>query len=631
MKIYHATFTFVNDELDATNINHIKHRHVFVAEAFNTRVWLAIKGVSNPCLFNNPNTCFVEATRSAGIESPWLSRSYSDINSVLSHTSLDEAMQYMIDNNTWSVAFDDASYVVKPLTQAERAWFDIEGYALQQRLLGLLDSPFYGRKSTLISARVDRIKRNARIKLGLDQAREGRADYKGIRIDQSQFMRMRQHYAELGRKVREAIKDQDADEFDSWFADHSDGHLMNRMVEAFPAIESALSNAGVHTDLEFTYCNHVVHAHDTCEVRENGRMRTWCESCRDDRAVWIEDAEEYWQSDDAHWSEREQAYYSYDRDEELAESDYDEDDGDYDRDEEPNRLMSYMTVVTDFVAKDTSFVSSPFGDFLMGVELEMSTEGSISSAVELMREALDEDYCVCKSDGSLPSGGFEVVTAPRKLSEHIKRFGDWFTAGVPSQFSAWDVRGHNGDSACGMHVHIDSRAFTAMTLGKFLMLINASTNVDFIRRIAGRHPSVDKQAREYCAAEEQSILDNPKHAIKGKSTRRYRMVNTTCLKRSEADRLGVEYVGERNFNTIELRIFRSSLKRERLLAQIEFTHAAVMFCRVASYRDLDYSSFIKWLRTTNNTYPNLADWYGVRRRATAKNAAPAELACVDRV
>jgi hypothetical protein len=620
--MYHATFTFVNNDLDATNVNHIKHRHVFVAEAFNTRVWLAIKGVSNPCLFNNPNTCFVEATRSAGIESPWLSRSYSDMNSVLSLTSIDEAMQYMIDNNTWSVAFDDASYVVEPLTRAERAWFDLEGYAVQQRLLGLLDSPFYGRKSALVNARIDRIRRNARIKLGLDRARATTAYYKGVHIDAQRLVYMRSTFKQLGAKVREAIKDQDAGDFDDWFADTATGYHMERMIAAFPSIESALSNAGVMTNLEFTYCEHVVHAHETCDVRENGRMRTWCESCRDDRAVWVEDQEEYWQSDDAQWSEREQAHYSYDRDSELEEND---DDDDSDSREEPNHLMSYMTVVTDFVARDTSFTPSPFGDFLMGVELEMATEGSIGSAVESVREALGEDYCVCKSDGSLPSGGFEVVTAPRKLDEHIKRFGEWFGEGIPSNFSAWDKE------SCGMHVHIDSRAFTAMTLGKFLMLINSSTNVDFIRRIAGRHPSVDKQAREYCAAEEQSILDNPKHAIKGKSTRRYRMVNTTCLKRSEADRLGVQYVGERSFNTIELRIFRSSLKRERLLAQIEFTHAAVMFCRVASYRDLDYASFIKWLRTTNNTYPNLADWYGVRRRATAKNAAPAELACVDRV
>ena len=624
MKIYHATFTFVNNELDEHS-NRIKHRHVFVAEAFGLRVWLAIKGVSNPCLFNVRDICFVEATRSVGIESPWLSRSHSDVHSVLSLTSLDEAMQYMIDNNTWSVAFDAASYIVEPLTATERAWLDYEGYAVQQRLLALMETPFYGRKSTLINERINRIRRNARIKLGLEQAREGKADYKGIRVDQSQFTRMRNHYTELGRKVREAIKDQDAGDFDDWFADHSNGHLMDRMVTAFPAIEEALSNAGVSTKLEQTYCDHVVHVHETVEVRENGRMRTWCESCRDDRAVWVEDQEEYWQQDDAQWSEREDAWYSYDRDSELAENDDDDDDDYRESRDEPTHLMGYMTVVTDFVAKDTSFTPSPFGDFLMGVELEMATEGSVGSAVESVRDALGEDYCVCKSDGSLPRGGFEVVTAPRKLDEHIKRFGEWFGKGIPSNFSAWDKE------ACGMHVHIDSRAFTAMTLGKFLMLINSSTNVDFIRRIAGRHPTVDRQAREYCAAEEQNILDNPKHALNGKSTRRYRMVNTTCLKRSEADRLGVQYVGERSFNTIELRIFRSSLKRERILAQIEFTHAAVMFCRVASYRDLDYSSFIKWLRTTNNTYPNLADWYGVRRRATAKNAAPAELACVDRV
>ena len=622
MRMYHATFTFVNNELDEPS-NRIKHRHVFVAEAFGFRVWLAMKGVSNPCLFNVRDICFVEATRSVGIESPWLSRSHSDVHSVLSRTSLDEAMQYMIDSNTWSIAFDEASYIVEPLTATERAWFDFEGYAIQQRLLTLLDSPFYGRKSTLINARLDRIRRNARIKLGLDQAREGRAYYKDMHIDARTFMQVRATFKQLGAKVREAIKDQDAGEFDDWFSDTATGYHMSRMVSAFPAIEDALSNAGVSTNLEQTYCDHVVHAHETVSVRENGRMRTWCESCRDDRAVWVEDQEEYWLQDDVHWSEREQAYYSYDRDEELAESDADDDD--YHAEEEPNRLMSYMTVVTDYVAKDISFTPSPFGDFLMGVELEMATDGSVGSAVESVRDALGEDYCVCKSDGSLPSGGFEVVTAPRKLDEHIKCFGSWFSEGIPSNFSAWDRE------SCGMHVHIDSRAFTAMTLGKFLMLINSSTNVDFIRRIAGRHPSVDRQAREYCAAEEQDILDNPKHAIKGKSTRRYRMVNTTCLKRSEADRLGVQYVGERSFNTIELRIFRASLKRERLLAQIEFTHAAVMFCRVASYRDLDYSSFIKWLRTTNNTYPNLADWYGVRRRATAKNAAPAELACVDRV
>ena len=99
MRMYHATFTFVNNDLDATNINHIKHRHVFVAEAFGRRVWLAIKGVSNPCLFSVRDICFVEATRSVGIESPWLGRSQFDVSSDLAFTSLNEAIQYMIDYN----------------------------------------------------------------------------------------------------------------------------------------------------------------------------------------------------------------------------------------------------------------------------------------------------------------------------------------------------------------------------------------------------------------------------------------------------------------------------------------------------------------------------------------------------
>jgi hypothetical protein len=48
-------------------------------------------------------------------------------------------------------------------------------------------------------------------------------------------------------------------------------------------------------------------------------------------------------------------------------------------------------------------------------------------------------------------------------------------------------------------------------------------------------------------------------------------------------------------------------------------------------RDLDGVSVLKWLKTTDNRYPHLADWYGVRRRPTAKNAEPAEIKCEDAV
>lgn len=625
MKLFNATFTFFNNETNTT-----KQRHAIVLEVFNSRVWCAVKGVVTPALFVSNGHNFVDACRAlnSGSDVFYLSRSHSHVCTTLDGMSRFDAMHLLIENNEWNISFDVASFNIEPLTPQQMAWMKLEGYALYARLLDIVDLPYHGRKSAFLRNKISRIRSDARIKLGLDMPNELRAYYKGMNLIAHDFVRARDKYAKLGHLVRAAVQFEDTDALDNWVLDNYDTYHMNRMATSFSSIKSMLDDKGIYSSLVVTDCEHIVHENGVAEVRESGRMRDWCESCRDDRAVYVEDQDEYWHQDDAIWSERHDCYYSYDIDEE---EDNDDDYDDDSRSENTSHLLSYTARVTDYVQADDSFTPSPFGDFTMGIELEMATEGSMRSAIDLVRNALGVDYCVCKSDGSLPGGGFEVVTAPRKLDDHIKRFGDWFTAGIPGQFAAWDVTGHNGSGACGMHIHIDSRAFTAMTLGKFLMLINAQENVDFIRRIAGRHPSVDKQAREYCASETQDILVNPKFATKFKSPNRYRMVNTTCLRPHEAERLGLDHVGERNFNTIELRVFRSSLKRERMLAQIEFAHAAVMFCRVASYRDLDQASFIKWLRTTNNAYPNLADWYGVRRRATAKNSAPAELACADRV
>jgi len=260
----------------------------------------------------------------------------------------------------------------------------------------------------------------------------------------------------------------------------------------------------------------------------------------------------------------------------------------------------------------------------MGVEIELITPESVNDAVEDIRSELGDAYCICKTDGSLPTGGLEIVSAPRGLAEHIEKFKGW---NIASYYYAW-----NG-GRCGMHVHMDSKAFTKLTLGKFIMFINSEHNTDFIRKLAGRHAHRDEQARSYCAVEGQEAMANASKALKGKSTSRYYMVNTTCLRRMEADRLGVQFVGERDFNTIELRIFRATLKKERLLAQIEFTHAAVMFCRVASWRDLNGASFIKWLRTVVGQYPALTKWYGVRQihTSTPTVIAPASETCADAV
>jgi hypothetical protein len=340
--------------------------------------------------------------------------------------------------------------------------------------------------------------------------------------------------------------------------------------------------------------------------------------------VYCEDNGEYWPRDDAFYSELRDAYYTYDRD---SEGDDDDDDDEYDREDRNQPIMSYSTNVLHVLDYPSGITSSHFGEFTMGIELEMTSgESDSNEAAESVRSRLGTDYCIIKSDGSLPHNGFEVVTSPQGLAKHIEKFKAWE---IDPAYRAWNT------GKCGTHVHIDSRGFTQLTLGKFLMFINSNGNVDFIRKIAGRHPSVDDQARSYCAAEHQSILANPKTAVKGKSGERYRMVNMCNLGSREAKRLGLSMDNSYNgkYNTVELRIFRASLKKERLLAQIEFTHAAVMFCRVASWRDLNGTSFVKWLKTVAGQYPALVKWYGVRNVHTSIPTviAPAQDTCTDTV
>jgi len=439
----------------------------------------------------------------------------------------------------------------------------------------------------------------------------GIAEYKGRRLSAYDYLESRNFCKMMGQLIREAIQTDDASHCEEVFMDNYNHHSQLHHT-IFESMQTVCNSNGLSLRNEVLYCDHI--GEPEHRARVSGRLRYFCQHCmeNDDVVVFANDTDEYICRSDA--------YYDDYSDQWLSEEP-DSDDPD-DNSRNTDRLMSYSTNVLDHLNRDTTFISAPFGNFLMGVEFEMVTSSEVNDAVEDVRRQLGYEYCICKSDGSLPDGGLEIVTAPRSLDEHIANFKGW---NISSEYSAWK----NG--RCGMHVHIDSRAFTSLTLGKFIMLMNAESNAEFIRKIAGRHPLMDGQARTYCRTESQSELTNPSKALKGKSGDRYTIVNIANLKRTEAKRLGVPLYEQGRYNTVELRIFRASLKKERLLAQLEFTHAAVLFCRVASMRDLNGVSFLKWLKTTDNRYPHLADWYGVRRRPTAKGAEPAEVKCEDTV
>ena len=131
-------------------------------------------------------------------------------------------------------------------------------------------------------------------------------------------------------------------------------------------------------------------------------------------------------------------------------------------------------------------------------------------------------------------------------------------------------------------------------------------------------------------------MADPVKAIKSSADRdvgssRYRMVNLCNLTRGETERLKVEGVNrdcKGDYSTVELRIFRASLKKERLLAQIEFTHAAVMFCRTASWHQLSGDAFKTWLEKRAD-YKNLSRWFGLRVPKVDKRPTAAKKAVLE--
>ena len=461
--------------------------------------------------------------------------------------------------------------------------------------------PTFGAKRTRVLAEAGPMSNFSRSQFG-----GARTNWRGTNINRAgYFKELRKYYRAMDPLIRAALEAQkdggfreERDTLQDCITWANDLPYNNERTRFVDALARAFETNGFTSPVKMANCDHAEHEDDWVH---DHRGSSYCEECSNDlRAI-----------DGDYYNEDECWYWESDGEYHTCEEPEDEDE-DEDR-EEPysGHVKSWGQDCGNSVSHDKSFAQTPHSDFTMGVELEVECEenSSYSDAVSECNSHFNyrERYAMFKKDGSLSNRGFEIVTAARRLPEHIKKFSEW----KPHE----DLRAWKPGN-CGVHVHIDSRAFSALTLGKFLMFINADQNTAFITAIAGRHPRNDSGARSFCAQLHQEHLADPLKAVKGDNASRYRMVNVSNLSHTEQERLQTSNVSrdcKGDYSTVELRIFRASLKKERLLAQIEFTHAAVMFCRTASWHGLSGDDFKAWLATgAALQYKNLARWYGVR-------------------
>lgn len=239
------------------------------------------------------------------------------------------------------------------------------------------------------------------------------------------------------------------------------------------------------------------------------------------------------------------------------------------------------------------------GQYYLGFELEVESrrDSSRESGAEMAQNALG-GHAYMKEDGSL-SDGFEIVTHPHTLIEYQTKFEwDVLLRLKADGFRSWNT------SSCGLHVHVSRTAF-----GTGLNPWSKRTNSERENII------LQRQAHELRFM--KLIYDNQRQVerISGRTSDRYasfsdkgRLVHK--IKEGYQNNGRFSAVNTDNEMTIEVRVFKGSLRKERVLSAIEFVTASVEYTRnlkiTQKNKALGWLAFAGYVATNHETYPSLA-------------------------
>lgn len=291
-------------------------------------------------------------------------------------------------------------------------------------------------------------------------------------------------------------------------------------------------------DEEYRYCGNCGELHLVNEMSwVNGIEEYYCEECFYDCCFVCPDCDEVYLCDHGYYSEYEDQTY--------CEYCYYE----YGHDRRQGIIESYhghsCREKSEFIDKENRSSSCH-----IGYELELDVQPDFYGDCNDDAEWVDShipNYFVFEEDSTI--GGFEMISRPGSVDAHLKRFEE--LKSVSSYLVSNGYRSHDGGH-CGLHTHIDRKYFgdtnTSQQLAeaKFLLIFNRHWEnlCKFSRRRNFR----------WC---EKNPSGNIAEDVK---TQRYKHCSH-----------GVA-VNISNENTIELRIWRGSLKLSTIEATLRMAN-----------------------------------------------------------
>ena len=248
-----------------------------------------------------------------------------------------------------------------------------------------------------------------------------------------------------------------------------------------------------------------------------------------------------------------------------------------------------------------SYRPSPFffgeGKYHFGFELEVEARGNGRyDGAQTVQNTLG-GHAYLKDDGSL-SDGFEIVTHPHTLEKYHTEF-NWSVLDTLKNkgYRSWNT------TTCGLHVHVSRTAFG--TGDPWAYGVSSSKRSQLL---------LQRQAHELRFM--KLVYDNQRQVerISGRSNNHYatfqdkgKLLRKIKLGYQESGRYSA--INTENDETIEVRVFKGSLRKERVLSALEFVHASVEYTRdikvTSKNHALSWLKFTGYVAANAEMYPNL--------------------------
>lgn len=266
-------------------------------------------------------------------------------------------------------------------------------------------------------------------------------------------------------------------------------------------------------------------------------------------------------------------------------------DDSYEHDHEDNDDDDNSVIHSYSYKPATEFFGS--GKYYLGFELEVEAYNhSRFTGAEMAQDKLGA-HAYMKDDGSL-NDGFEIVTHPHTLEAYASPDFKWsFLEDLRrNSFKSWNT------GTCGLHVHVSRTAFEPVresySTRAERVLLRQAHELRFMKLIYDNQRQVERIAgrsnNHYSSFQDKgSLIPKVKQGYQGNG--RYSAINTE------------------NSATLEVRVFRGSLKETRVRSALEFVHAAVEYTRdlkvTGKNNALSWVKFLTYVVANEDTYPNL--------------------------